>query len=337
MNKKIALVIDCKNWIFDTIAKELKKNLTDYEIDIISADVFDGNIVKMVLLSSKYDLMHFFWRGHISWLESGFSKDYIHDLGYEYNEFITEYLKNGNITTTVCDHLFLNSEEYRTKFIFKNIKNYIVSSKTLYDIYNTLPEINKPMMEITDGVDLNMFSMESKKKYDNINRKIIIGWCGNSKFSDEKDEDLKGLNKIINPAIRELQEEGMNIKLEIADRNIKLIPHEQMPRYYNSIDIYVCASRTEGTPAPILEAMACGIPIISTNVGIVTEVFGKKQKEFIIKRDKTDMKEKIKKMLENKNIMKELSQENLEGIKEKDWKCQAIQMKEFFDNCIKKG
>ena len=57
-----------------------------------------------------------------------------------------------------------------------------------------------------------------------------------------------------------------------------MIAHEDMPEYYNGIDIYVCTSRTEGTPNTVLEAMACGVPVISTDVGIVPEVFGEKQK-----------------------------------------------------------
>ncbi len=31
-----------------------------------------------------------------------------------------------------------------------------------------------------------------------------------------------------------------------------MIAHEDMPEYYNDIDIYVCASRTEGTPNTVL-------------------------------------------------------------------------------------
>ena len=40
--------------------------------------------------------------------------------------------------------------------------------------------------------------------------------------------------------------------------------------------------------------MACGVPVISTNVGIINDLFGKKQKEYILKeRTVKDLKEKI--------------------------------------------
>ena len=174
--------------------------------------------------------------------------------------------------------------------------------------------------------------MFDKNKFKNFNQqKLIIGWSGNSKFSDEEDDDLKGLNKIIRPTVEKLIYEGYNIELKIADKNVKLIPHNEMPNYYNNIDVYVCASRTEGTPNTVLEAMGCGIPIISTNVGIVPEVFGTKQSEFIIKREEEDLIKKIKILYNNKNILEQLSKENLNQIQEWSWEKKSIIFKEFFD------
>ena len=227
--------------------------------------------------------------------------------------------------------MFLDSEQERTDFILKNIRGYTVCSqklKNIYDKYN-----NKPSMIISDGVDTELFIMKKVNKYEDIeNRAIKIGWCGNSKFVDEKDDDLKGLNKIIKPAVEELKKEGYNIELEVADRNIKMIPHNEMGEYYNKIDIYVCASRTEGHPDPVLEAMACGVPVISTDVGIVPEVFGEKQKKYIIERTKDALKDKIKEIYNNKNILKELSEENLELIKQWNWNQKAMLYKNFFDD-----
>lgn len=333
---KIAIVIDKEGWAYHNSAIQIKKHLSKYyDIDIIPMDIFGDNAVKLFILNENYNLMFFMWRGIITWLYSDYSKNYIYSLGFDFDEFMNKYVKNRNIVTAVYDHLFINSETERTDFILDNVKAYTVSSEKLKEIYNKYSEDKKPSMVISDGVDLELFKVSNKEKYDNISNRVVkIGWTGNSKFLDEKDDDLKGLQKIIKPAIIELQAEGYKIELDAADRNIKMIPHEEMPGYYNNIDIYVCASRTEGTPNTVLEAMACGVPIISTDVGIVPEALGEKQKEYIIKRDKDELKEKIKQLISNPERLKELSEENLVQIQEWSWDKKALQFKKFFDENI---
>ena len=335
---KIAIIVDVEGWAYYNNALEIKKNLKDYyDIDIIPIDIFNENIVKVFILTTDYDLTYFMWRGAISWLYSETSREYIEDLGYEFEEFLQEFVKSRNITTGVYDHLFINSEEERTEFILNNVKDYIVSSEKLKRIYDEKYD-KKPNMVINDGVDLDLFKMEDLNKFKELkdNDTIRIGWTGNSKFADEAGDDLKGLNKIINPAIKELKEEGYKIELAVADRNIKFIPHNEMPQYYNKIDIYICASRTEGSPDTVIEAMACGIPVISTDVGIVPEVFGEKQKEFIIERTKEELKKKIINLISNKQKLQMLSDENLKQIQTWDWKNQGEKYKEFFERNIKK-
>ncbi len=244
-----------------------------------------------------------------------------------------------NITTSVYDHSFLNKQSFWiTEAFLKYAKAYTISSKKLLDIYNRREDIKKkPLMEITDGVDLKKFRPKNLERFSTIKeRKIKIGWVGNSKFEDsEKDDDLKGVRKIIIPAIEELKEEGYPVERKFADRNEGYIPHDKMPDYYNSIDLYVCASKEEGTPNPVLEAMACGIPVISTNVGIVSEAFGTQQNEYILKeRTKKELKEKIVQLISHPEYWNKLSNENLKQIEEWSWNKKCKQFKEFFDIAI---
>lgn len=333
---KIAIIIDKEGWAFDNSAKEIKRNLSKFfNVDIISADIFNGNAVKLFIYVKDYDLVFFMWRGIISWLYSEYSRDYICKLGFDFEEFVKEFIKEKNILTGVYDHLFIDSEQERTEFILENVKDYIVCSEKLQKIYQHFSK--KPNKVISDGVNLEMFYLKNNNKFNNIeNRILTVGWTGNSNFTDEIDDDLKGIKKVIKPAIEELKEEGYKIELEVADRNIKMIPHDQMINYYNKLDVYICASRTEGHPAPILEAMACGVPVISTDVGIVPELFGEKQKKYIIERTKEDLKNKIIEVYNRRTILKELSKENLQQIKKWTWKKQSLMYKKFFEDNLKK-
>jgi glycosyltransferase involved in cell wall biosynthesis len=48
--------------------------------------------------------------------------------------------------------------------------------------------------------------------------------------------------------------------------------YTQMPDFYNALDLYLVTSRQEGGPKAVLESMATGTPIISTEVGQAPEV-----------------------------------------------------------------
>jgi glycosyltransferase involved in cell wall biosynthesis len=50
------------------------------------------------------------------------------------------------------------------------------------------------------------------------------------------------------------------------------IPHEELPTYYNAADVFVFPSLGEGYAMAPLEALSCGTPVISTNVGCIPQV-----------------------------------------------------------------
>ncbi len=52
------------------------------------------------------------------------------------------------------------------------------------------------------------------------------------------------------------------------------VPEANLPAYYNAADVFVFPSLYEGFGLPVLEAMACGTPVITTNVSSLPEVGG---------------------------------------------------------------
>jgi len=65
-------------------------------------------------------------------------------------------------------------------------------------------------------------------------------------------------------------------KYGVEDRVIFVdqVSDEDLVLLYNAVDLYVCSSFLEGFCHPILEAMACGTPVISSNAGSLPEVAG---------------------------------------------------------------
>lgn len=50
------------------------------------------------------------------------------------------------------------------------------------------------------------------------------------------------------------------------------VPSERMPELYRALDAYLITSREEGGPAALLEAMAAGVPVVTTPVGMAMDV-----------------------------------------------------------------
>lgn len=84
---------------------------------------------------------------------------------------------------------------------------------------------------------------------------FTIGWAGNRKHKGKRVDELQEVVDSIDYA-----------RLKIQDREEK-IPHYIMPNFYNQLDCYCCPSSNEGSNNSVLEAMACGVPVISTPAG----------------------------------------------------------------------
>ncbi len=66
--------------------------------------------------------------------------------------------------------------------------------------------------------------------------------------------------------------EGLQAELarEIEDGDCRLpgrVPQSDLPLWYRSADVLVLPSHSEGAPVAVMEALACGLPVVATEVG----------------------------------------------------------------------
>ncbi len=55
-------------------------------------------------------------------------------------------------------------------------------------------------------------------------------------------------------------------------RTVTGVPHEEMPHYMNASDALLLTSTRESGPMAVKEAAACNLPVVSTDVGFVSDV-----------------------------------------------------------------
>ena len=330
--KKIAIIVDVPNWAFDLGAQLIKKNLEGVAIvDVyaIHVEPYKDNLFMLLEDVKDYDYIHFMWRKNLLSFDSEEFKENLINNKIDYNEYVNFF--SSKISTSVHDHMFLKSDEID---LYKNVFNkysrkYFVISKKLYDIYSNIPNYKKPESIMMDTFDKNIFIPQNLSRFDNtINKPFVVGWVGNSAWNskDGNGIDYKGLHSILSPVLEQLVFEGYNIKKVFADKQIKFTPNNEMPNYFKEIDVYITCSYQEGTPRPLLEAMSCGVPVIATDVGVVPEVLGNLQKEFIIgdrtkisdEEIRNNLKNAIIKLYNNRNILKNLSVENIKQSKKLD-------------------
>jgi len=122
---------------------------------------------------------------------------------------------------------------------------------------------------------------------------LIIGTVKSLEYTYGIDVLLRSVSCVIKALEQEQTEQACKIKILLvgdgSDRKIleKLsselgianrvtfvgkVAHEMVVEYYNKLDVYVAISRSESFGVSVLEASACGVPVVISNVGGLPEV-----------------------------------------------------------------
>lgn len=72
---------------------------------------------------------------------------------------------------------------------------------------------------------------------------------------------------------------------ELAGRVCFAGEQSDLPRFYRAMDVFALPSNSEQMPVSLLEAMACGVPAVATDVGDVREVLPAEQRAFVVALD----------------------------------------------------
>ena len=107
------------------------------------------------------------------------------------------------------------------------------------------------------------------------------------------------------------QMESLCKELNISHKVIFMgnVSAEEVRKQLNASDIFVLASRTEGLPRAIIEAMSLGLPCVGTNVGGIPELLNKEV--LVPKNDEIALSDKIRKLINDPAFYNEQAKINL--------------------------
>ncbi len=109
-------------------------------------------------------------------------------------------------------------------------------------------------------------------------------------------------------------------------RFLDFVPENKKADFYNSLDVFVFPSLLEGYGLPPVEAMACGIPVVSMQDALIPGDV--KSRTHIVKEDY------LQSLLENRNFNCDVGA-NLKFAREHDWKKFADKIEAVYQEVVK--
>lgn len=114
---------------------------------------------------------------------------------------------------------------------------------------------------------------------------------------------------------------------------IGFVNSEDLPWLYNGASLFVYPSLYEGFGLPPIEAMACGIPVITSNVSSLPEVVGDAALT-VNPYDTLQIAETILSVLTQKDLALTLSKKGLRHALKYTWKTNALRMLEVYRKVV---
>ncbi|RSL28965.1 glycosyltransferase [Salibacterium salarium] len=263
---KVLLVPANPRWAFDNRAKDLT-SLTFERVN------FSMKYAKEVSLTdvNRYDVIY---------PMSPTIARRLNKTGIPYHKMAT-----GITSVRLYENQLIGGKKFKDSFLhhIKSYRGINAWSNGIIDTFKPHCDIYKTRI----GINHKLFKPGTKKN----NKKFTVGWVG--RIDKKNYRELKGYD-IVLQALK-----GLNVDLEIRTFTENYVPREKMVGFYQGLDCFICSSKTEGLPNPVLEAASCGVPIISTNVGFVPEIIQHDVNGYIVPRTSAAISKAVRQLMNN--------------------------------------
>ncbi len=254
-----------------------------------SLNLFPSQIYKFIN-KNNYDIVNLHWINNemmsINDIDAIKSKIYwtVHDFWPLSNIYHYPFNKKKNFFER-------NLSKSLTKFKLNKIKkkkiNFIFPSKWIYNQLNQSFDLSREKTEmIRNPIDTNFWKPSKKQNNQNI---ILFGAV------DIHKDNRKGFKKFvnsINKIYKDLIEykiyffgsnENFNTILNIPSKNFGYLQNLQLRNLYRKSSCYVVYSEKDNLPNTAIEALSCGVPVITVKNNGLKEIIKHKSNGYILK------------------------------------------------------
>ena len=286
------------------------------------------NYIKKALKENEYDLCHAFFGIPCGAIAQRFKKNlpYIVSLrGSDVPGFNPRFAIQYKIFKTLINK------------IWSDARAVVANSQGLKELA-LRTRLNQDIIVIPNGVDTEKFHPLKKRKTNEMNLLCV------SRFIKRKNIDLLIITlsivmkkypniKLILVGEGPLEQDLKNLtkklgifeKVEFKGR----IPHEKIHEVYQNSHIFILLSHSEGMSNAILEAMASGLLIITTDTGGTSELI-KGNGIIISKLNPEKIANIIIKILEDPILMEKMSKKSRSIAKKFNWKSMAYRYLDLY-------
>lgn len=232
-----------------------------------------------------------------------------------------------------------------SKLALKNASGVIALSEDMKKEMNKICN-RDDISVLPNGIELNKFKGISEKKLFKKKEKTII-FVGSLRPVKGVKYLIKAMNTINKETDTNLiivgdgiDKEGLKtlveeLNLQDCIHFVGKIPNEDVPRYMAQADIFALPSLSEGFPVVVVEAMASGLPIVTTNVRGLPEIIKNGENGFVVEPQNSEhMAEKILLLLKDEQLYRKISENNKVKAEEYSWdKISGELEKKYMDVC----
>lgn len=231
-------------------------------------------------------------------LVNEFKPDLVHAHYGTINAFFASRIKNvpfvvsfqGSDMNYTSDVHWIREKlgKYLSKKSAQRAQQIICVSERLQD---NLPLGKEKSTVVPSGINTRLF-----KKIDiaDCKKQLNLNESTNYLFFNANNPIVKRLD-IANEVVELLKD----LNVELLSLNGNVTPND-IPIYLNACAATILCSDSEGSPMVIKEAMACGLPIVSVDVGDVKSRIENVQNCFVVPQKAFDIGEKVRFIIESK-------------------------------------